>query len=120
METEHRRPTPACTFAATPPAGAYTQSFAVQHLADRGVPYSSELSDSAAFVTAELATNAVRHCGGTGRDFRLRLFTGPGTGVRIEGSDACADRPLLPGPPTPSDDLTSGHGLFLVHALAIP
>ncbi|MDJ1134683.1 ATP-binding protein [Streptomyces iconiensis] len=92
--------------------------FTVQHLAEWGVPYGSGLSESAGLVTAELATNAVRHCGGTGRDFRLRVSAGPGAGVRIEVTDACADRPLPSGPLTPSVDLTSGHGLLLVDALA--
>lgn len=92
--------------------------FAVQHLAEWGVPYGSGLSDAAALVTAELASNAVRHCGGRGRDFRLRVLVGAGAGVRVEVTDACADRPLPPGPLRPSDDLASGHGLLLVGAIA--
>lgn len=134
METESRT-APARASAAMPLGGPATKSFAVQlsstrrgarlarlfavqHLAEWGVPYRSGLSESAALVTAELAANAVRHCGGTGRDFRLRVLLGPGEGVRVEVTDACADRPLPPGLRTPSDDLTSGHGLLLVDAVA--
>ncbi|MGW7520850.1 ATP-binding protein [Streptomyces sp. NPDC054796] len=134
METDSpHTPAPA----ASPPTGPYTRSFAVQlsstrrgarlarlfavrQLAEWGVPGGSGLFEAVALVTAELAANAVRHCGGRGRDFRLRLLTGAGlgVGVRVEVTDACADRPLPPGPPRPSDDLTSGHGLLLVGALA--
>ncbi|WP_016907650.1 ATP-binding protein [Streptomyces xiaopingdaonensis] len=121
--------------AAKPPAGPYTNSFcvqlsstgrgarlarlfAVQHLAEWDVPYGSALSDSSALVTAELAANAVRHCGGTGRDFRLRVRMAAAAYVRIEVVDTCADRPLPAGPLTPSHDLRFGHGLLLVDAVA--
>ena len=92
--------------------------FTAQHLAEWGVPYGGQLSDAAALVASELATNAVHHCGGAGRDFRLGVLLGSAVGVRIEVTDACADRPLPPGPLTPSDDLTCGHGLLLVDAVA--
>ena len=55
----------------------------------------------------------LRHCGGTGRDFRLSVVVEPGAGaegvIRIEVTDACADRPL---------PARRGNGLTVVEALA--
>jgi anti-sigma regulatory factor (Ser/Thr protein kinase) len=101
----------------------------VQRLDDWGIPYSSALSHTAALITAELAANAVRHCGRTGRDFRLRLLLDPARVLRIEVTDACADRPLPHGrwrTVTGEADLSGaadpmaegGYGLILVDALA--
>lgn len=64
---------------------------------------------------AELATNAVTHARVPGRDFELRLTLCPTT-LRIEVSDARADREPAPRPPTP--DSETGRGLLLVEALA--
>ncbi|MER7409916.1 MULTISPECIES: ATP-binding protein [Streptomyces] len=93
--------------------------FVAQHLADWGFPFDGGLSSTAALITAELAANAVRHCGGTGRDFRVHvLLPPPPEPLRIEVTDACADRPLPAGPPSPAPDGGSGNGLLLVDTLA--
>lgn len=93
-----------------------------QQLAEWGVPYDSELSHAAGLITTELAGNAVRHCGGIGRDFRIRLALEPARILRIEVTDARADRPLPTAVCSPgveaSDAAESGHGLTLVDALA--
>ncbi|RLL68429.1 ATP-binding protein [Streptomyces sp. Z26] len=77
--------------------------------------------ESAAYVVAELASNAVRHGRLAGRDFRLTLALlggSPGATLRIEVSDARAE--CLPDtrPRTPGVDDESGRGLLLVDALA--
>ncbi|GHJ22641.1 hypothetical protein TPA0909_42550 [Streptomyces albus] len=81
------------------------------------MPFRGAASRTAAVVVAELASNAVRHCGGIGRDFRLRLVlgVGPAAGgtLRVEVTDARADKRLPPGLPR-----SSGRGLVLVNALA--
>ncbi|WP_245996346.1 ATP-binding protein [Streptomyces armeniacus] len=80
--------------------------------------------ETAAYVVAELAANAVQHGRVPGRGFRLALALTPGDGsagdstLRIEVTDARAER--LPGTrrhaPHPDDE--SGRGLLLVGALA--
>ncbi|NSC22336.1 ATP-binding protein [Streptomyces albus subsp. chlorinus] len=92
---------------------------ATQWLDEHGVPYRCTASQTAALIVAELAANAVRHCGTIGRDFRLRLvLTGrtsaAGGVLRVEVTDARADKPLPPGLPRSSP----GCGLLLVDALA--
>ncbi|MEU3190256.1 ATP-binding protein [Streptomyces sp. NPDC006992] len=96
---------------------------ATQWLDEHAIPYRSTSSHHAALVVAELAANAVRHCGSVGRDFRLRLtLTGTasaGRRLRVEVTDARADKPLPPRgsePPGPAEE--SGRGLLLVDALA--
>jgi hypothetical protein len=90
-----------------------------QQLAEWGVPYGSGVSQDAAAIAAELGSNAVCHCGGTGRDFRLRVVLHPAPGLlRIEVTDARADRPLPHGLPESAADAESGRGLLLVDALA--
>ncbi|MGI5353152.1 ATP-binding protein [Streptomyces sp. CA-250714] len=95
---------------------------ATQWLDERAVPYRSTPSHTAALIVAELAANAVRHCGNIGRDFQLCLtLSGPAPcrRLRVEVTDARADKPLPPGPPRPSaTDEESGRGLLLVDALA--
>ncbi|MGP3973535.1 ATP-binding protein [Streptomyces sp. 8N114] len=96
---------------------------AVQQLDDWGIPYGSDASETAALLVAELASNAARHCGNVGRDFRLRLTWEDRTGgtLRIEVSDACADRPVRPTYPKANDGsqpAESGYGLVLLDALA--
>ncbi|NUK54629.1 ATP-binding protein [Streptomyces lunaelactis] len=88
---------------------------AVHQLDGWGIPYGSDYSDAAALIVAELAANAVTHARVPGRDFELRLTLCPKT-LRIEVSDARADREPAPRPPTP--DSETGRGLLLVDALA--
>ena len=97
---------------------------AAQWLDERAVPFRCAASHSTALIVAELAANAVRHCGNVGRDFRLRLVLdanrrAPGRVLRVEVTDARADKPLPPGPPRPAgDEEESGRGLLLVDAVA--
>ncbi|MGP3979198.1 ATP-binding protein [Streptomyces sp. 8N114] len=95
---------------------------ATQWLDERAVPYRSTPSHAAALIVAELAANAVRHCGNIGRDFRLCLTLSepaPGRRLRVKVTDARADKPLPPEPPRPSvAEEESGRGLLLVDALA--
>ena len=88
---------------------------AVHRLDAWGISYGSELSDSAALIVAELAANAVIHGRVPGRDFELRLLL-TGTTLRIEVSDARAER--APAAMTPPPDSETGRGLLLVDALA--
>ncbi|MBO8195722.1 ATP-binding protein [Streptomyces oryzae] len=91
---------------------------ATQWLDERALPYRSAASHSAALIVAELAANAVRHCGNIGRDFRLHLDLREGV-LRVEVTDARADKPLPPGTPRlPGDEEESGRGLLLVDAVA--
>lgn len=91
---------------------------AVQQLAEWGRPYDSAVSEAVAQVVAELAVNAVQHGRVPGRDFRLRLTLGADGLLRVEATDARADR-LPPGPARAADDLAeTGRGLVIVRALA--
>lgn len=88
--------------------------FTVQQLDQWGVPYGSDLSDTAAQVVAELAANAVTHGYVHGCDIVLGLHLAPDR-LRIEVTDGRKDRqPRL----RPATDGTSGRGLHLVTALA--
>ncbi|MFI1734754.1 ATP-binding protein [Streptomyces acidicola] len=96
--------------------------FTVQQLHHWGVPYDSDLSDTAAHVVAELAANAVTHGHVPGRDFLLRLVilqdVGQDVGrLRIEVTDACGER--RPVARRGGEGDTSGRGLLLVDALAV-
>lgn len=89
---------------------------AVQQLHHWGIPYDSDLSDTAAHVVAELAANAVTHGHVPGRNFLLRLILLQGAGrVRIEVTDARDDR--RPEVRRANADDASGRGLGLVDAL---
>lgn len=91
---------------------------AVQQLAEWGRPYDSAVSAAAAQIVAELAVNAVQHGRVPGRDFRLRLALGADGLLRLEVTDARADR-LPPGPARTADVLAeTGRGLVIVRALA--
>ncbi|CAL9479283.1 ATP-binding protein [Streptomyces albus] len=103
----------------TPRGARLARLSATRWLDEHGVPFRGVASRTAAVVVAELASNAVRHCGGIGRDFRLRLVLGvepsaAGGTLRVEVTDARADKRLPPGLPRSS----SGRGLVLVNALA--
>ncbi|WP_394428875.1 ATP-binding protein [Streptomyces sp. SGAir0957] len=83
-----------------------------------GLPYESDPARAVALVTAELASNAVRHGSLPGRDFRLTLRL-LASGFRVEVTDTRPER--LPPPviaETATDDETSGRGLLLVQAYA--
>ncbi|MEC4014960.1 ATP-binding protein [Streptomyces sp. H27-D2] len=89
---------------------------ATQHLAAWGYE-----TGSAALVVSELAANAVAHGHAPGRDFLLRLAVEPDRPaiLRIEVSDACAERRPPSHPRLPDDDAENGRGLFLVQAFAV-
>lgn len=90
---------------------------AVHRLDGWGIPYGSELSDAAGLIVAELAANAVTHGRVPGRDFELRLLLTAAT-LRIEVSDACAERHPTAAAKPPSVDAEAGRGLLVVSALA--
>ncbi|GHA71697.1 ATP-binding protein [Streptomyces tauricus] len=81
-----------------------------------GFPYDSDPARAVALVTAELASNAVRHGSLPGRDFRLALHLLPGH-LRIEVTDTRPERLPPAVTPQPADE-TSGRGLLLVQAYA--
>ncbi|MGW6527200.1 ATP-binding protein [Streptomyces venezuelae] len=75
-------------------------------------------SEEAEQIVAELANNAVLHGHVPGRSFRLGLLLSAANTLRIEVTDARADRspPLHPRRPSPEEE--SGRGLLLVEAFA--
>ncbi|MFC4885913.1 ATP-binding protein [Streptomyces beijiangensis] len=89
---------------------------AARHLAAWGYG-----TDVPALVVAELAANAVAHCRAPGRDFQLHLAVDPDRPalLRVELSDACADRLPPPHPRLPGGDDEGGRGLVLVAALSL-
>lgn len=116
-------PTFAVQLSSTRRGARLARLLATQWLDEHGVPFRSTESHAAALIVAELAANAVRHCGGIGRDFRLRVALGeaaaPRRVLRVEVTDARGDKPLPPGTPRPSNgEEESGRGLLLVDALA--
>ncbi|MEU8889235.1 ATP-binding protein [Streptomyces sp. NPDC048442] len=84
---------------------------AVEQLRSWGLPL-----DDPAHIVAELAANAVTHGRVQGRDFRLVLTVDATETLRIEVTDARADR--LPVPATEGAEAESGRGLLLVGVLA--
>ncbi|MEV0252719.1 ATP-binding protein [Streptomyces sp. NPDC050732] len=75
-------------------------------------------SEDAEQIVAELANNAVLHGHVPGRSFRLGLtIIAPDT-LRIEVTDARADRSPPLHPRRPSSEEESGRGLLLVETLA--
>lgn len=112
-------------FSSTPRGARLARRLAVHQLDAWGIPYRTDVSDTAALLVAELAANAATHGRVPGRDFEVRLALaegGPETigTLRIEVTDTRGEcRPPGPGevvkPPPGSG---SGHGLVLVEALA--
>ncbi|MEU6367440.1 ATP-binding protein [Streptomyces sp. NPDC046931] len=104
-------------FSSTRRGARLARQLAVQQFTEwTGLPYDSDPAQSVALVTAELASNAIRHGSLPGRDFRLTLLHLP-RALRIEVTDTRPER--LPTPVTPqSADETSGRGLLLVQAYA--
>ncbi|MEV0179019.1 ATP-binding protein [Streptomyces sp. NPDC050625] len=116
-ETRPRTPTHHLTlrFSSTRRGARLARQLAVQQLTEwTGLPYDSDPARTVALVTAELASNAVRHGSLPGRDFRLTLLHLPQT-FRIEVTDTRPERPAPPVTPQPADE-SSGRGLILVQA----
>ncbi|MDH6438189.1 anti-sigma regulatory factor (Ser/Thr protein kinase) [Streptomyces sp. SAI-144] len=104
-------------FISTRRGARLARHLAVQQFTEwTGLPYDSDPARAVALVTAELASNAVRHGSLPGRDFRLTLFLLP-HGFRVEVTDTRPERLLPPATPQPADE-TSGRGLLLVQAYA--
>lgn len=104
-------------FSSTRRGARLARRLAVQQFTEwTGLPYHSDPARAVALVTAELASNAVRHGSLPGRDFRLALLLLPDR-FRVEVTDTRPER--LPPPVTarPADE-TSGRGLLLVEAYA--
>ncbi|MGX1365836.1 anti-sigma regulatory factor (Ser/Thr protein kinase) [Streptomyces canus] len=80
------------------------------------LPYDSDPARAVALVTAELASNAVRHGSLPGRDFQLTLHLLRDR-FRVEVTDTRPERLPPPVTPPPTDE-TSGRGLLLVEAYA--
>ncbi|MGW2558210.1 ATP-binding protein [Streptomyces sp. NPDC001514] len=119
MKAETATPTAEFTqrFSATRRGARLARHLAVHRLDAWGIPYGSELSDTAGLIVAELAANAVTHGRVPGRDFEVRLLLAATT-LRIEVSDARGERvPTTPGTPL-APDAETGRGLLLVVALA--
>ncbi|UUN27467.1 ATP-binding protein [Streptomyces sp. FIT100] len=119
MKAETATPTAEFTqrLSATRRGARLARHLAVHRLDAWGIPYDSELSDTAALIVAELAANAVTHGRVPGRDFELCLLLSAPT-LRIEVSDTRGERvPTTPATP-PLADTETGRGLLLVVALA--
>ncbi|MFJ9039089.1 ATP-binding protein [Streptomyces sp. NPDC102406] len=94
------------------------RQLAVQQFTEwTGLPYDADPARAVALITAELASNAVRHGSLPGRDFRLTLRLLP-AGFRVEVTDTQPERLPPPVIAEPIDDETSGRGLLLVEAYA--
>jgi anti-sigma regulatory factor (Ser/Thr protein kinase) len=106
-------------FSSTPHGARVARILAVCQLAQWGIPYGSALSDDAALIVSELATNAATHGRVPGRDFEVRLDLAEHT-LLIAVSDTRTDR-LPPEPETltpPPPAAGCGYGLHLVDSLA--
>ncbi|MEV1007595.1 ATP-binding protein [Streptomyces sp. NPDC049881] len=106
-------------FTSSPLGARLARQFTVHRLSEWDIPYGSAVSDNAALIVAELASNAVTHGLVPGREFELRLML-LGRTLRIDVSDAKGERrPPEAGeacaPPFLSDN---GRGLLLVDALS--
>jgi anti-sigma regulatory factor (Ser/Thr protein kinase) len=106
-------------FSSTRHGARLARILAVCQLNQWGIPYGCALSDDAALIVSELATNAVTHGRVPGRDFEVRLELTEHT-LHIEVSDTRTDRlPPPPGTLTPPPPATGcGYGLYLVDTLA--
>jgi anti-sigma regulatory factor (Ser/Thr protein kinase) len=87
-----------------------------QQLADWGWPRGGEATQDTVLIVAELAANAIQHGHVRGRDFRLVLILGSDGHLRVEVTDARADR--LPQPAHAGPAGEAGRGLLIVAALA--
>lgn len=100
---------------ATPRGARLARRLTAMQLAEWGYPDDTEVNGTAQQLVAELAANAVTHGRVPGRDFELRLLLLPGGTLRIEVSDARADRRLRY---VTDPDAEGGRGLLLVTLLA--
>ncbi|MEU9240880.1 ATP-binding protein [Streptomyces sp. NPDC048385] len=120
-EAQPRIPTHYLTlrFSSTRRGARLARQLAVQQCTEwTGLPYDSDTARTVALITAELASNAIRHGSLPGRDFRLTLLHLPQS-FRIEVTDTRPERrpsrkTSEPAPP----DAPSGRGLLLVEAYA--
>ncbi|MCT7354175.1 ATP-binding protein [Streptomyces sp. 15-116A] len=103
-------------FSSTPRGARLARHLATHQLDAWGIPYGTDLSDTAALIVAELAANAVTHGRVPGRDFELRL-THLADRVRIEVTDTHSGPPRPAVRPARTLD-EHGRGLLLVDALA--
>ncbi|MGW5430543.1 ATP-binding protein [Streptomyces sp. NPDC004059] len=109
----------AMAFTSTPRGARLARLFVSHCLDSWGHPYDSDVNETLTLITAELCANAVRHGRIPGRDFHVRLAReADGERLRLEVSDARAERrPSVTDSST--DPVTeSGRGLLLVTALA--
>ncbi|WP_328535477.1 ATP-binding protein [Streptomyces sp. NBC_00344] len=105
-------------FSSTRRGARLARRLAVQQCTEwTGHPHTSDPARTVALVTAELASNAIRHGSLPGRDFRLTLLLLT-HGIRVEVTDTRPEHlpPLVT--PQPVDDETSGRGLLIVQACA--
>lgn len=104
-------------FSSTRRGARLARQLAVQQFTEwTGLPYDSDRARTVALVTAELASNVVRHGSLPGRDFRLAQLLLPDR-FRVEVTDTRPERLPPTKAPQPTDE-TSGRGLLLVHAYA--
>ncbi|WP_406132860.1 ATP-binding protein [Streptomyces zaomyceticus] len=104
-------------FSGTRRGARLARQLAVQQFTEwTSLPYDSDPARAVALVTAELASNAVRHGTVPGRDFRLALLL-LADRYRIEVTDTRPER-LPSRVTTPPADETAGRGLLLVEAHA--
>ncbi|MGW5774929.1 ATP-binding protein [Streptomyces sp. NPDC003863] len=96
---------------ATPRGARLARLLTVEQLRSWELEY---VSEPAAHIVAELASNAVTHGRVPGRDFRLAMSAADGT-LRIEVTDTRGDRLPRTGHPTAAE---SGRGLLIVAGLA--
>ncbi|MFE5021998.1 ATP-binding protein [Streptomyces sp. NPDC056656] len=121
LSNEPRTPTPtiqlSLRFSSTRRGARLARQLAVQQLTEwTGLPHDSDCAHTVAAVTAELASNAVRHGSLPGRDFRLALLLLP-YALRIEVTDTRPERrPEPASTASQSLDAPSGRGLLLLEA----
>ncbi|MGW0791212.1 ATP-binding protein [Streptomyces sp. NPDC002911] len=107
-------------FSSTPRGARLARRLVLHQLDAWGVPHGSEVSDTAALLVAELASNAVTHGRVAGRDFEVTAEI-LGRTLRIAVSDTRGElRPPAPGEPRPPMPplAETGRGMLLVEALA--
>ncbi|QQC92025.1 ATP-binding protein [Streptomyces alfalfae] len=105
-------------FSSTPRGARLARRLVAHRMDTWGYPYTGEVNETLALITAELAANAARY-GRTvpARDFRVHLAEAVDGTVRVEVTDTRAERlPVVAGVVDPEAE--RGRGLLLVEALA--